>query len=317
MSDQPIIIAYYVVAATSIASSVIVGLCVLSFGSLKTVVTKLMVLLHVTLLVEEITVLPYIYDDYNDVCTMMAFLHFFSGLSNAVCLAMLVISYRYLFFPDTHRINAMINKYGVYTIALFPCITFLPFSTNTYEDRNKGWCTIDTTETDTNTWAFSVFFGWVWLFLLFSIFMLTVTTYQVFRIDSAMGMKLLNTVGFYGFITIFAWLPRTAIRIQNFHEYDSSQKFQLIAFFPLYISGLLYALLFFTEKKSLQLFEKSTFRDGIGRLSFSWEEFEEHSGSGSFSRSSDLSGNTLSLNLVVSPMNRETSLNSADAFSYA
>lgn len=274
MSDQDTFIAYYVIAAVSALSSVFVCLTLWVFASLRTTATQLLLLVHLTLLCEELSSLPYAFNWNDGLCATIAFLHFYAGFANAVSIGLLVISYRYHFIDDTYDITKFIHKYSIQMVAGIPLVTLLPFITNSYMNDNEVWCTMQTNSTITNAWAFGTFYCWAWLILIISTLVLVVTMYQVFSVDKEIGKKLFSTTGMYAIISILSWVPRTAARFWNVNEDIDNTAF-LYAYFPVYISGILYTIVFMREKKALLLFDRLsdwTGSDLNRSVSFSWED---------------------------------------------
>lgn len=74
-----LIIAYYVLAGLSVLCSIFVILTLAFYGSLKTSATRLLMALHFTLIWEEVTALPYVYNTNNALCEAVAFLHYYFG----------------------------------------------------------------------------------------------------------------------------------------------------------------------------------------------------------------------------------------------
>lgn len=273
-------VAYYVVAAVSGACSIFVVATLFTAAKLKTAATQLLLVLHVTLIAEEFTSLPYVFNGDRGVCAAIAFFHYYFGLANAVATGHLVISYRYHFLEDRHGIMKFIEKYSVLTVILFPLITLLPFSTNSYSNDNDVWCTMQMDSEWTTRWAFLVFFLWGWLILLISTGMLTYTMCQVYSIDKEVGLNLFSTTGMYAIISILSWIPRTAIRfsVKIHAAHDLNNMGFLYAYLPFYIAGILYTLVFLREKQALLLFDRLSDWTGDSGVSsqdagasFSWE----------------------------------------------
>ena len=249
-------IVYYVVAAISALCSIYVASTLCIVGSLKTSATKLLLLLHVTLLAEELTSIPHIFNDNRGLCSFIAFFHFYSGLANAAAIGLLVVSYRYHFLEDTWEVMSFIDKYSRYMVGVFPLITLLPFITNSYSNDNQIWCTMETDSHVTNVWAFTVFYGWAWLILDISIAVLIHTMYVVYSVDREFGRKLFSTTGLYAIISLLAWIPRTAARFSNFGGKLDNTAF-LYAYFPVYIAGICYTVVYIPYR-STSLVKKYT-----------------------------------------------------------
>lgn len=275
MGFQDAFAAYYAIAALSALCSLFVCFTLWLFASLKTTATQLLLILHFTLLCEEVCSLPFIFAWNRGLCATIAFFHFYAGFANAISIGLLVISYRYHFMDDTFGLTNLIQKYSLHFVTIIPLITLLPFITNSYSNDNDVWCTMKTSSRTTNVWAFCTFYGWAWLILNLSTLVLVITMYQVYIVDREIGMKLFSTTGMYAIIAILSWLPRTAIRFWNVDNQDEDNTALLFAYFPVYISGILYTVVFLREKKALLLFDRLS--DWAGSdldvsMSFSWED---------------------------------------------
>ena len=276
MPVTEIFIVYYAVAAVSGLCSIFVVATLFTFGSLKTTATQLLLYLHLTLLLEEFTTIPYAFNGNRGICTFIAWLHFYSGYSNAISTGLLVISYRYCFMEDTWNIMKVIHSRSVQFILLVPLVTLLPFITNSYSNDANVWCLMETNNRATNIWAFSVFYIWAWLILIVSTAVLGYTMYQVYTIDKEVGKKLFSTTGLYAAISIFTWIPRTAARFANFNNEAMDNEGFVWAYFPMYFAGMMFTLVFMREKKALLLFERMSdwtldLDNPSVDASFSWE----------------------------------------------
>lgn len=126
MISKSVLIIYYTLAASSLICSSFVSYILLKYGLLKTSATKLLLCFHISLIIEEITILPDWYNSNYALCTTMEFLHICSGMSFTISVGLLVISYRYHFFEDIYGITKFIDKRGIYLIVLFPIFGILP-----------------------------------------------------------------------------------------------------------------------------------------------------------------------------------------------
>lgn len=291
MSTDQAFVAYYVIAGISACCSVFVCFTLLAFASLKSTATQLLLLLHITLLCEELSTLPFVFTSNRGICSAIAFLHFYSGFANAVSIGLLVILFRYHFMEDTFGFTNFIQKYSVYLVSIIPLITLLPFITNSYNNDNDVWCTMETNSVTTNVWAFCTFFVWTWLILVFSTLVLMQTMFKVYSIDKDMGMRIFCTTGMYSIIAILSWVPRTAARFWNGNNENMDRTAFLYSYFPVYISGILYTVVFLREKRAYLLLDRLADWTGTEMdmsVSFSWED---SSASNSLINCSDVVGN--------------------------
>jgi hypothetical protein len=226
------------------------------YGSLKTAATKLLLILHLSLVFEELTTLPQAYNGDPVVCESVAFLHYYFGLANTIAVGFLVVSYRYHFVEDSWNVVTFMFNHAVPFILLFSLVTLLPFMSGSYDTDNGVWCTMATGSKMTNFWALAVFFFWVWCILLFSTAVLLITMYQVYSVDPEVGYSLFSTTGLYAIISILAWVPRTAIRFSTGSFEDLNDLTFVYAYLPVNIAGMLYTLVFLREKNALLLFDK-------------------------------------------------------------
>ena len=298
MSDTPAVIGYYVLAGISVLCSVFVVSTLWMHGSLKTNSTRLILCLHIAIICEEISALPYAYNANDDLCEAIAFLHFYFGLSSIVAIGFLVISYRYHFFTETVRVSTFIKNWSIILVVVIPLITLLPFISRSYDTHKGPWCAVSGKKRD-HSWAFGVFFAWVWVILGSSAFSLSYTMIEIYNIDPTIGRKMFSTVGMYSIISIVTWIPRTAAQIINFRRGSLTTNQWLYSYIPLYIAGILYTMVFLTEKKALILFDRAAHTDqGIDAQTtrdramsgFSWE------GSDSFRFTSTGRGNSVFMN---------------------
>lgn len=106
------------------------------------------------------------------------------------------------------------------------------------------------------------------------------TMVELFNIDRTMGRKMFSTVGMYAIISIVTWIPRTTAQIINYQRGQLTTQQWVYSYIPLFAAGVLYTMVFLTEKKALILFDRAVHTDaGIdtqngrerGLSSFSWE----------------------------------------------
>jgi len=248
--------AYYTLAGVSGACSVLVSATLCLYGSLRTPATRLLLLVHLTLFLEELSSLPYIYNPVESLCDTVSFLHFYSGLANAVAVGLLVISYRYHFFEEKADSVKLVFKYSVLLVLGFPLITVLPFITDSYSNNNDVWCTMQVHTKTTNIWAIAIFYFPAWSILLISTIILVYTMCQVYSIDQEIGSNMFSTTGMYSIISILAWIPRSIARFINYGGGEVDNNAFLYAYIPVYVAGILYTCVFLREKKSLLLFDR-------------------------------------------------------------
>jgi hypothetical protein len=269
-----VIIVYYVIAAISASCSIFVIATLLKYGMWQTSATKLLLALHSVLLMAEITELPLVFNDIAALCQTIEFLHIFFFLASAITIGLLVVSYRFYFFEDTYSVMKMIDKYWLHLIIIIPTLSLIPFciasinSEDVVSDANSEWCTINTSGTLLYLVMFIYFYSLIWMILLLSAIVLGYTMYQVYTLDEMVGKQLMNTTGLYSIVSLLSYIPITYVRMSSFSDHNPSSDIWLIAFLPFYSAGILYTMIFLSEKKSLLLFERAITQN---RELFSWE----------------------------------------------
>lgn len=302
MLTDPTYIIFYVVAAISFICSCYVTASIMKFGS-DAPSTKLVLYIHITLLIEDISSLPYIFN-YNDIlCKIMGFIHIYSGLANVVVVGSMMLTYRYLFIEDTWHISEFIVKWADYLVFVFPLITVLPFSTDSFgEEDGNTWCGLGNSDQTAQIWIVCVFYGWVLVILLASTGSLINTIWTVYKADPEMALKLFNSIGIYATITILSWIPRGISKISRLKTFQSVWGYYFI-----YFSGFFYFLVFLSEKRSLELLEIRNLderKSGAPKESFSWEidsTSENGESGGRFTLTDRMQSNSQSIDRSAAP----------------
>jgi len=269
------IIVYYIVAAISGFCSVFVITTLLKYGMWRTSATKLLLALHCLLLMEEITLLPLVFNDVEVLCIAMEFLHLFFFLASTITIGLLVVSYRFYFFEDIYKVMNMIDKHWLHLIVIIPIVCLIPFyiaiiknEDSVSDVSSNEWCTVETSSSILYLVTFAILYAITWLILLISAVTLGYTMYQVYILDKMVGKKLMSTIGLYSIVSILSYMPITYIRMAHFSDRNPGSDIWLIAFLPFYVAGILYTMIFLSEKKSLRLFEHAV---APTEELFSWE----------------------------------------------
>lgn len=242
-------IAFYVVSAFSFICVFFVICTIKKFGS-ASISSRLIAYLHFTLLVQNVSTLPYVYTGNSAICQIMGFLKYYSGLSNIVIVGLMVQTYKFLFLEDVYNISPRIDKYAEYFVFAFPLITVLPFSMNMYETNDVTWCVELLVTNLEYVWFWVAFYFWSSIIILYSSFSLFNTVWTVYKADRVLGKKLVKTVGIYVVIALIVWIFLT---ISASDLINNVWDFLIVD-----ISGIVYFLLFLTEKKALKLLEFQT-----------------------------------------------------------
>lgn len=242
-----ILIAYYCVTAVSIVGSVFVSATIIKFGS-NTLSTKLVLYLHISQILQDIFVLPKVFDGIDALCKVAGWLHIYSGMVNIIVVTMMAITYRHLFYFDYYQMQKFMTKYVTYIVFGFPLVSVLPFSTDSYGKVNNSLCSFHK-ENET---------GWFVCFLIWSVItgiacvtLMMTTLCGVFRSDKTYGMQLLKTLGIYAIATMILWIPKFVVNVISYHNYNNLQYTDFLISF----AGIIYCFIFLFEKQSLRIFE--------------------------------------------------------------
>lgn len=269
-----VIIVYFIIAAISASCSVFVIATLLKYGMWQTSATKLLLALHSLLLMAEITELPLVFNDITVLCQTIEFLHIFFFLASTITIGLLVVSYRFYFFEDTYSVMKTIDKYWLHLIIIIPTLSLIPLciaavnNEGVVSDVSSEWCTVNTSGTLLYLVMFIYFYSLIWMILLVSALVLGYTMYQVYTLDEMVGKQLMTTTGLYSIVSLLSYIPITYVRMSYLSDHNPGSDIWLIAFLPFYTAGILYTMIFLSEKKSLRLFESAIVQS---RELFSWE----------------------------------------------
>lgn len=263
-------IAYDVLASISVVASVFVLASLIRLGSFKSSFTMLLVSLHVSLIMEIITILPYAYTSSNSLCTTIGVVHDYFSLMNILVVALLVEAHRSMVLRDFFGSRYLILKYGLYFIILFPMIILLALIGDRMTPKpgttNGPWCALSF---ENSTWSLVLYSMWIWIFLCWSILSTLYTGWRISQSDHLLAKKFFSSIGLYVLIAVNSWLPR-AIEKAIVYTHPGMTTNHFLSSYPYVVSGILYAVVYLRERKQLGIFTENTeFADN--RSSFSWE----------------------------------------------
>jgi hypothetical protein len=248
MVSQTALDIYYVFAAVSTLCSIGVIVSILKVG-FDTSPSKLVLCLHLTMLVENLTSIPDLYCMNNGLCSFLGFLRTYFGVSNALVLLMIVLHYRFIFIIDQFNIKDFISMHREKIIFFTPIFTILPFSTNSYGATRGIWCSVKSDNISDDIWSFAIYYIWIMAIVCFSALTMLDTIFQVYLADKSLAQSLVKSTGMYAVVLILSWLPRILARF-NVISYINGNIF-------LYFSGIAYGIIYISERNSLSLFEEN------------------------------------------------------------
>jgi hypothetical protein len=270
MNTAALYTAFYVIGAVSMIASSAVSVALVKMGC-ETLTSKLVLCLHLTLILEELASLPVIYIKYPVLCSIFGFVGIFSSVSNCIVMFYLVLQYRYVFLSDTWNILYILEKRVTIFATAFPCVLIsFAFINDCFGNNHNRFCSYRSTSFCLEIWA-TMYTSMITLLLIISTFLMTDTIIKVCQFDSSVAKSLFSSLFMYIFVTILRFLP-------IYLSYaDPNELFYYAIFLAIYISGLLYTVIFLTERRTLAALERNfnisvddcDAREGNDR--FSWD----------------------------------------------
>ncbi len=85
---------------------------------------------------------------------------------------------------------------------------------------------------------------------------MTVIGMKLTNQDKVLRRRFFSTIGLFTSMSVIFWMTRVIQRtIYYFDHHEKSEYYMFWSFIPIYLSGSLYALIFFSDKKTLEQFE--------------------------------------------------------------
>lgn len=251
-------VAYYILAGFSISGAILVATTIVRSTSMSSPFTKIVLCLHLSLCLDEISLLPYAYSNSLTMCSIMEIVHYYVTLVNYCSLFILVQAHLFNTMEHwrTSAISVFIEKYGVHIVFIFPLIVFFRFMDSGFDAFAYPWCII---KPDTaNPLYFMTYFFWMYVLLGGSLLEVIVSTYYIYlRTDAWMTMRYFSTIGLYMTIAIIGLFPTFVISIVFNAESDDDPGITppMITFIPVYVSGILYTGIFFYDREAIMNFD--------------------------------------------------------------
>jgi hypothetical protein len=248
-ASSPWILICFALAIVSVTLLLVVDIHIYAYRDFNQIRSKLLFWLYLTLTVEEIAYLPFAYIQVPGLCRFMAWLHYYCGLTSVLLIYLLSLHYfSYVSNEKNARpINKFISKNGLRLAFGFPMITILPFATNSYGVSNNLTCTLPHESNVANIWAYTIFYGWVMLLLLFALAHFLYSFLQVAHFHLGLHRQLFISCGAYILIAFIAWIPRLLERIFQFRINHSVNTGNIATLLPIYAAGILYGVIYFID----------------------------------------------------------------------
>jgi hypothetical protein len=247
---------YYIIAAISISMNLAVLVYLFSKNYRKDwkLFTIILIYLHVSITAEEITAIPFIWKYNNGLCLAIEAFKFYFGLKNVFCILMLVRTYS-RFIRNATDIYFTKSKLRMiqFFLTVFPMIAFLPFADGTYTFPSHPWCSLPSTRSI--AWEIAIQYFWVWFLLVYMLVENGRIIYQLWtQFDSLLLNNYMAKVGAYSLVSFVCWIPRTLVRFSH-SQTEGDEYLSFISYFPMYISGIFFAILFAKNIKQIEAFQ--------------------------------------------------------------
>lgn len=250
----------FVMEAISFLSCLAVVIFLLRYSSWhlnqRSCFAHLLLYLNLSLICEQILTLPYVYKGDATLCGVVQSLYYYFGLMNCLTVAIIVQAHRSALLGDCLKYTDNLLRYYHYLILLFPAIVFIPLITQDYQDTDYPWC-IQPFHAHRRI-AMAVFYAWVYLLIVCSLFNIFTIGYRLcFNNDRMLRRRFFSTIGLFTLMSIIFWVARVIQRtIYVFDHQQASERQVFWSFIPVYISGAIYACIFFSDKKTLEQFDQ-------------------------------------------------------------
>ncbi len=250
---DPIVLGIIVLACIAILMSGTSTLYIF-FNSKKNAISpRLLLYLHLSLFVEEICCIPFLYTPSPGLCKFVGWLSYYASLANIMAMSLLVVHYVNYLSSYSPWLMKRIAIYKTRMVFGFPLITLLPLSTpnNSYGRTSDIFCSLPSETMVQNIWAVAVLYFWLWVALAVAIYRLVQTLYKALKLDFNIASKIFSTMGIFVFVTMLAWLERTIPRLM--HIVDPHFKAPPGIFYTLiyliYAMGIIYGILLIYDPK--------------------------------------------------------------------
>lgn len=242
---------YLIIAVISLFLSIWVAVSIYKFGA-NTLTTKLVLYLHISQIIQDVCAIPYVWSYNKGVCSFAGWAHIYSGMSNIMCVAIMIVAYRHMFFEDKYKTSAFCTKYCAALVFGFPLLSLIPFASNSYGEIHNELCSFNGSGTNIDYFFQGGFYVFSCVVFLCCAVVMYLTVSEVYRTDKALGEKLLQSVVLYAFATLIFWIPRSVFEAINEDNYNVI----ISAYFLIFAAGIVYSLIFYQEKNSMKLFEQ-------------------------------------------------------------
>jgi hypothetical protein len=246
---------FYGLGSVSIILSITVATCLYRIG-IRSASTRLVFILQITQLMEEIWSFPDVYIEPLWLCRISTGVKEYFTMSNLLAnFFMSYYSYTMIFTSSVDS-KYQVSKASQAIVFLFPLIMFLPMITDGYGPYQEYWCSYLRTGKG-DIW-FASFLAIEFFIVSASLFCVGIIIVRLMNVgDGNYGavIKVVRSSGLYSIVTICCWFPKVfTLNDRDFHSSSPDAAIFSARLFT-YVVGLLYFVIFLMERKSLSTFE--------------------------------------------------------------
>jgi hypothetical protein len=247
-------IAFMIIASISITCHIVSVFVFLHFGSQDAVTTKIVCMLHISSLIQNIASLPDIYLGNPSLCQFMGAMHYVGGLGIVSCVILLSVAF-YHFLTESEKVLSTLKK-GRIAVLLFPAIAFLPLTTDSYSEVAGSWCTLNNDTPESGLWALCIFYFWACLALLLSTFAFLYVIINTYAYGIPIRGKLFATLGAYILCSWIYLVPRLYIRFVLFFGATSNNTGEYLGEILAYVCGIVFSIISYCSRDIFRDYER-------------------------------------------------------------
>lgn len=279
---DPGFVIYFILSSISIIANSLVVWSLKKLRRSSSCFTYLLYYLHFTYVLEQILTMPFLFKGNYTFCTIVQSFQCYFGLMNILVVALLVEAHLTTIFDDPYDLKTKIVLYGKYVFYCVPLIGFLGFVNNTFTYPHSAFCIVPSALTSLTFLFF--YYVEIWLLLLYTSIRMIFSFCKIYQMDRLLAHKYFSSIGWYIIVAILSWLPRSIIRFSfpfaeddddNGDDNAEANTLFLGSFYPMILSGLAFAYIYFREKASIKtfaLYNRRTEEVSLDGEYFSWEE---------------------------------------------
>jgi hypothetical protein len=233
--------------------------------------------LHFSLVIEEVTSLPYLFNSDDTLCIVVEYIHYYAALMNIVSIILLVQVFRGNTSDEKNLLQKFLQHYGIYLILFLPVICFFQFldtSTSTNTHPASPWCSFHHGAYNHlfSLLYFCTYYLCIWIGLVHASLRIFHVMYTLSRQtnDWKLVQRYAQSIGLYVVGMLVAWLPFTILLLihttlitsstvddttHGDEDYALIETIGFAAYFPLYVIGILYVIAFWRDSDAVLVFD--------------------------------------------------------------